>query len=391
MNEWLYLGAGALLGAVGTLWSLRNRSDRRRIQEQRRSARSRTRGVAPSPWEAAGLKEVLDQTVEGVVVLDDRLQPRLLNASASRMLGIVAADLPTRLPSEEVLAVARIAVERGREASEVLNLWFPMRARIHVKAVPIREGAVVLMQDVTEELLAQQIRREFVAHASHELKSPVAGLQTLGEALRTAIEEDREAATRFAEKIVFEADRLGRLVSDLLDLSRLEEPSNIPNEPTDLSALARREREQIENDASAKRMTVREEISNEVWVLGDEEQLGLMIRNLLENAVRYTPEEGELTIRVSVDAGKAMVSVSDTGIGIPLDAQGRVFERFYRVDKARSRDRGGTGLGLAIVKHVAERHGGHVTLQSELGHGSTFTAILPAQEAAESPITSLAG
>ena len=124
-------------------------------------------------------------------------------------------------------------------------------------------------------------------------------------------------------------------------------------------------------------MDLQSRISDEVWVKGDHQQLGLMIRNLLDNAIRYTPERGTVTLSVSRDERDALISVSDNGRGIPLKSQARVFERFYRVDKDRSRDRGGTGLGLSIVKHVVELHGGHVSLDSELGEGSTFTVRLP--------------
>nr|MBA3290282.1 hypothetical protein [Actinomycetota bacterium] len=178
--------------------------------------------------------------------------------------------------------------------------------------------------------------------------------------------------------IVFEAARLGRLIGDLLDLSRLEEPQAVPEELVDLSASARRVIEDARVDGRVKSIELNVEISGGVFVKGDESQMTVLIRNLVENGIRYTLEGGRVSVDVYQDGGNAIVRVSDSGIGIPLEAQARVFERFYRVDRARSRDRGGTGLGLAIVKHVAELHGGEVRLESELGRGSIFTARIPA-------------
>ncbi len=330
--------------------------------------------VTPEPW------ALLDQICEGVLLLDDRLRPILANAAAGRILGLQGTDLPARLPSEEVVVVARSALEDGTEVEELLTLWYPTRSRIKARAMPLGAGnnVLLILQDVTEESLSQQIRREFVAHASHELKTPVASLQVLAEAVHQAAEDDPAAVGRFSHKMVTEATRLGRLISDLLDLSKLEDPARIPDEPADVSEIARSEVAQARTLADAKHMEIKTSIETDVWVLGDEQQLGLMIRNLLENAVRYTPERGRLSIEVGIVAGSAVLSVSDDGIGIPLEAQGRIFERFYRVDRARSRDRGGTGLGLAIVKHVAELHGGDVSLRSQLGEGSTFTIRIPA-------------
>ncbi len=352
-----------------------------------RSPRSTTRTTTAHDPEAEPLRrspdrspEVIDRLSEGVVVLDGELRPVLANAAARRMLGFQQLAGLARLPSEEVLAAAQKALSQGVEIDDVVGLWFPLRLSLHVKALPLQAGTgvLLLLQDVTEELLAQQVRREFVAHASHELKSPVASLQTLAEAVQQAVEDDPRSATRFAERLVTEANRLGRLISDLLDLSRLEEPTALPHNPTSLSEIASREAEQIRTIAESKEITFAELIQPGIWIRGDPQQLQLLVRNLLENAIRYTPDGGSVTLETSVQGSHAVLRVTDTGVGIPLEAQGRVFERFYRVDRARSRDRGGTGLGLAIVKHVAELHGGEVTVESELGTGSTFTAWLPA-------------
>ena len=376
MNEPVLLLIGMIVGAgiVLAVW----------ISRTARSRASATKAdeheVEPVGGSPAPSPEVIDRLSEGVVVLDNELRPVLANAAARRMLGFQQVAGLARLPSEEVLAAARNAASQGAEVDDVVGLWFPLRLSLHVRALPLQAGTgvLVLLQDVTEELLAQQVRREFVAHASHELKSPVASLQTLAEAVQQAAEDDPRSATRFAERLVTEANRLGRLISDLLDLSRLEEPTALPQNPTSLSDIAFRESEQIRTVAESKEITLAERIQPGIWIRGDPQQLQLLVRNLLENAIRYTPDGGSVTLETRMLGSRAVLRVTDTGIGIPLEAQGRVFERFYRVDRARSRDRGGTGLGLAIVKHVAELYGGQVTVESELGTGSTFTAWLPA-------------
>jgi signal transduction histidine kinase len=324
--------------------------------------------------------EILERVSEGILLLGPSLQPVLANRAAREMLGFQGSSLPPRVPSEEVLAVARRAPDPGGGIEEVIETWFPERQSLMVSVSKLdSEGhLLVVLENVTEEILAQRVRREFVAHASHELKSPVAGLQALAEALGHAVaEDDPEAVARFSARMVAESDRLGRLIADLLDLSKLEDPARVPDDPVNLSDVARRKLTEIEPAARAKRMSLRGGVEESVWVRGDEQQLGSMIGNLLDNALTYTREEGSILLEVMRDDHDALVVVTDDGIGISRDAQARVFERFYRVDRARSRDRGGTGLGLAIVKHVAELHGGCVKVVSTLGEGSSFTARIP--------------
>ncbi|MPZ91010.1 MAG: two-component sensor histidine kinase [Actinobacteria bacterium] len=379
MNDftWLLTGAGLAGGlvvlALGVVSARRRRST---SPGQSSRAANRDDALAPSGREWA----IIERMAEGLVVLSDLLRPVAANRAGRELLGFPEGSLPPRLPSDEVRTVARRALDRSGAVEEVVSIWFPARKTLRVRAEPLdsRGGVVVVIEDVTEELETQRIRREFVAHASHELKSPVASMQTLAEALRHAVREDPSAAQRFADRIEFESARLGRLIGDLLDLSRLEDPDAVPREVVDLSAGAKRVMEDAEHEAVSKEITLDVEISDGVFVKGDEAQMAVLVRNLVENAVRYTPEGGRVSVDVYQEDESAVVRVSDNGIGIPMEAQGRVFERFYRVDRARSRDRGGTGLGLAIVKHVAELHGGIVELESELGRGSIFTARVPA-------------
>jgi two-component system phosphate regulon sensor histidine kinase PhoR len=329
--------------------------------------------------EKARTEELLERMEEGVLVLSEVLLPVLANRAARSMLGVKGAALPPRLTSEGILSVARRALVENAVADDAVSTW-PARRRLRVRATPLQErgGVIVVLQDVTDEDRTHQIRRQFVANASHELKSPVASLHALAEATNKAVHDDPRAAQRFSERLIVEAERLGRLIGDLLDLSKLEDPSNISATPLDLSTVTRQVLDEIPGEATEKNVIITAHISAAAWLRGDKAQLSLLVRNLLDNAIRYTPDGGSVRIDVFPEGGEIVLRVADDGIGIPLQAQARVFERFYRVDKDRSRERGGTGLGLSIVKHVVELHGGHIGLQSELGEGSTFTVRMPA-------------
>ena len=326
--------------------------------------------------------QILEHMSEGVLVLSEDLKPEYVNGSGRALLGLRSGSLPARLPSVEVSDVARLALEEGSPRQKLVDIWYPERLTLRVQAAPLETdpAVMVVLQDVSEEVRTQRIRREFVAHASHELKSPVASIQALAEALNGAVPDDLEAAERFSARLMNEADRLGKLVSDLLDLSRLEDPVRLPEEPCDLVDVARREVARLESPAHEAGILLSSRFGNDLFIKGDPQQLGLLVRNLLENAIQYTHAEGHVTISTERTSTEAILRVVDDGVGIPLEAQPRVFERFYRVDRARSRDRGGTGLGLAIVKHVTELHGGSIELTSELGQGSTFGVRFPLLE-----------
>ncbi|MGH2820830.1 MAG: sensor histidine kinase [Actinomycetota bacterium] len=365
---WFTAGAAAAALVLGLVWF------------SRRARPAREPAAAPKLPEDPHGRELLDHIAEGVVLLDSHLKLTMANEAALRLLGLPRDRLPDRVPSEEVLAVARSSWLEGAPLDRVVETWFPARRSLRVHVAPLRRaaGLVLVLTDVTGEAATLRMRREFVAHASHELKSPVASIQTLAETIRGAVEDDATSAQRFAARLSLEATRLGHLISDLLDLSRLEHPQELPDERVDMAELARRELAQIAPEARSRQMTITSDAGSEAWVRGDPQPLGTMIRNLLENAVRYTPNGGTITLTVLPEPGRVVVVVTDTGIGIPREDQGRIFERFYRVDKARSRASGGTGLGLAIVKHVVELHGGSIAVDSEMGRGSTFTARLPA-------------
>ncbi|MGH2753774.1 MAG: ATP-binding protein [Actinomycetota bacterium] len=335
--------------------------------------------------EAAGRAEaILEHMGEGVLVLDRGLKLEFANASARSLLGLQEGPLPHRLTSPDVAEVARNALG-GTPQVRMVDIWYPRRLTLEIEASALeKDSIVVLLRDASEEVWTQRIRTEFVAHASHELKSPVASLQALAEAVRDAARDDADVAERLSGRLVKEADRLGKLITDLLDLSRLEEAGRVPDDPCDLARIAREEVDRLEPSARGDIVALRADIEDPLWIKGDAQQLRLLVRNLLDNAIQYTPPGGRVTLSIAREGAEAVLRVTDTGVGIPSEAQPRVFERFYRVDEARSRDRGGTGLGLAIVKHVAELHQGSVEVTSEVGKGSTFSVHFPSLiEAAE--------
>ncbi len=340
---------------------------------------------APQPAEpavaASWSDRILELIDEGVLIVDDSLTAVLANRSARLLLGI-GDVLPPRLPSDDLLSIARRVVVEQRQVEDVVELRGPSRRSLQVRASHLEGtgGAVLLLHDISDEQRSQRVRRQFVMHASHELKTPIAGILLLAEAVSDASGSDPEKTRHFAASLLRESERLNRLVGDLLDLSRLEDPATIANSLADLSAVATAETVEVLPQAKIKAIAITAAIDDGIHVRGDNGQLALMIRNLLDNAVRYTPKEGEVSVAVTSEKSEAVLRVSDTGVGIPLRDQARVFERFFRVDEGRSRDQGGTGLGLAIVKHVADLHGGHVTVASQLGEGSTFTVVLPLAE-----------
>jgi signal transduction histidine kinase len=203
----------------------------------------------------------------------------------------------------------------------------------------------------------------------------VAAILATAETLEQALQDDMDAARRFAATLLTDARRLGELVTDLLDLSRFEKGPSM-RERVSLSDVVRRESDAMRASLERKGLEAEVSVSDRIFVLGDADDLALVVRNLLDNALRYT-EEGRVTVALSKNNGNALLEVGDTGLGIPAKDLPRIFERFYRVDKARSRETGGTGIGLSIVRHIVESAGGVVDAESQLGRGSRFTVTLP--------------
>jgi signal transduction histidine kinase len=226
-----------------------------------------------------------------------------------------------------------------------------------------------------------KIRRDFVANVSHELKTPATSLRLLAESLEETIDDDPAQARLFAAQLKKETERLSYLITDLLDLTRLESQERVENPtPVDVRGVLVAVLARMRKAARKKNIALqwkRFGKAAQYTVRGDETQLTSMFTNLVDNAVKYTPAGGKVEVTGGFEGSEIVIRVSDTGIGIPQAKLPRIFERFYRVDKARSKETGGTGLGLSIVKHTAENHGGRVSVESTQGEGSTFTVYLP--------------
>ena len=235
--------------------------------------------------------------------------------------------------------------------------------------------------DPDELQRVKEIRRDFVANVSHELKTPATSLKLLAESLEETLEEDPVQARLFAAQLKRETERLAQLITDLLDLARLEsqEHTDYPD-VVDVRGVLMSVLSRMKRVARKKEITLqwkRFGRATQYTVRGDETQLTSMFTNLVDNAVKYTPAGGRVEVVGGFEGSEIVVRIADTGIGIPEDELSRIFERFYRVDKARSKATGGTGLGLSIVRHVAQNHGGRVSVQSTPGAGSIFTVHLP--------------
>lgn len=336
------------------------------------------RKVASSEEERQLLEQVLAVVRQGIVLIGEDDSVGYANPAAQDLIR-VSDDLKTLTP-HSFQRMVRDARERRSVVQEDLEQGNPVRL-LRVVATPFPGDRRVLLafSDVTDARRIEAVRRDFVAAASHELKTPVAAILASSHALQLALEKDAGSAGRFAAQVDRSAEQLARLVSDLLDLSRLESSSG-ELESVRLEQVVADEISRIRPLAEQAGVKMGDELVP-AGVLGSASDLGLAVRNLLDNAVRHTPGGGSVTVRMSGRNGQVEVEVADTGEGIPQRELPRIFERFYRVDTARARATGGTGLGLAIVKHVAERHGGTVSAESELGVGSRFLLRLPALKA----------
>jgi two-component system sensor histidine kinase SenX3 len=232
-----------------------------------------------------------------------------------------------------------------------------------------------VIRDVTEARRVDAVRRDFVANASHELKTPAASIRAAAETIAGAAADDPAVIPRFASQLERESVRLSRIVSDLLDLSRLETGSDL-DEDVQLDAIVRDEVERLSDEAERAGVSLDVGVAP-ARVRGSARDLALLVRNLVDNAIRYSSPGGSVDVGLSDGDEEAVLSVADEGIGIPTRDVGRIFERFYRVDRARSRETGGTGLGLSIVRHIVDNHHGTIAVRSELGRGTTFEVRIP--------------
>jgi len=324
------------------------------------------------------LRLALDALPAGVVVADARGNVVLRNTSATHFLGIRHADV---LVDEAVGSLLRTALA-GEHRRQTLDLYGPPKRTVVVSAVPVVDVGVVsaalaVIEDVTERSRLEAMRTDFVANLSHELKTPVGALALLAEAL--VGETEAEIVNRLAQKMVIEAHRVARIIEDLLELSRIELGESPHREVVSVGLVAAEAVERVRHMADLRDIRIEvHEPSRRVSAVGDRRELVSAVANLVENAVKYSDSGSVVEVSARTDGSWVEIDVRDHGIGIPARDIDRIFERFYRVDRARSRETGGTGLGLAIVRHVATNHGGNVSVSSHEGVGSTFTLRIPA-------------
>lgn len=367
------LVAGLIGLALGTFGVLAYR-----VSEKQRELLEIDAGELALP---AGAAEVLAVVGRAFVVLDD-VDGVVRASPAAYAYGLVRGhtvvhkellDMTAGVRRDGVILEKQLELPRGPLGKGTII--------VQVRAAMLGEEYILLLaDDRTEITRTEEIRNDFVANVSHELKTPVGAISLLAEALESSA-DDEEAVRRFAKRMHKESARLAALVQDIIELSRLQGASVIQEGgPVDINAVIAEAVDRSQLPAESKNISIVVGGRADGKVFGDQDLLVTALRNLIDNAIRYSPANTRVGIGVRSREGLVSISVTDQGDGLSPEDQERVFERFYRVDAARSRQTGGTGLGLSIVKHVASNHGGEVTLWSQPGQGSTFTLRLPEME-----------
>jgi two-component system sensor histidine kinase SenX3 len=334
--------------------------------------------ATPEPDLPEGITDVLAVLRSAAIVLDAGGEISTASPAAYAFGLVRGHDLVHAELIEMAAETRRFGLVRERELELPRGPLGRARIVVNARVAPLgSEHVLVLVDDRTEARRVEEVRRDFVANVSHELKTPIGALQLLAEAVSDAA-EDPDAVRHFAERMEREALRLATLVQEIIDLSRLQVADALhPPEPVVVDGVLADAVDRVRLAAQRKRITVTTGGDPGAVVYGDRSLLVTAVRNLVDNAIAYSPEGTQVGVAVRRANGLVEVAVKDQGYGIPRAEQQRIFERFYRVDPARSRATGGTGLGLSIVKHVAANHGGEVTVWSQEGVGSTFTLRLP--------------
>ncbi|QWU17855.1 two-component system, OmpR family, phosphate regulon sensor histidine kinase PhoR [Paenibacillus sophorae] len=339
------------------------------------------------------LQSVLDNMTGGILLVNERGKIALLNKAAEKMLDVNAEDLVGRSFRElkrhyELTRILEDGLFRREPVHEERSFYNSGERIMRLDGVPMTQddsyqGMLFLLQEVTEIRRLERMRSEFVANVSHELKTPVAAVKGFAETLLGGGVKDEKTANSFLQIIYDENERLNRLIADILELSKIESKRvQLECSPVHLATFFDSLLETMSKVAEKKSISLSAEVPEELFIEADEDKLRQIFLNLLSNAISYTHEGGNVKVRAinrqKKDGTETVVfTVTDTGIGIPRKDLPRIFERFYRVDKARSRSSGGTGLGLSIVKHLMDLHHGAISVESDLGIGSTFILELP--------------
>ena len=364
------------------------RDEFRDLANQLNSIRS---SMASRDSEMQRLSTVLTAMTDGVIALDSEQRVQFANAAAGTLLGFKPDEIHGRKLLQAVrnnqlqeMVVRLLASQRSEEIEIKFGDENLRNLLVHATSFEDGEQAkpfsvVMMIYNLSEVRRLDAMRRDFVANVSHELKTPLSSIKAYAETLSAGAIHDEDNRDRFVNQIEEQADRLHQLISDLLSLARIEQGNQLLDiQRVSLAQVVEECVEEQQRSAEIKQIDLSIEPSEEtVWVQVDKDGLRQILVNLVDNAIKYTPEGGRVIVSWRQEMGKIALEVSDSGIGIPESMRDRVFERFFRVDKARSRELGGTGLGLAIVKHLAQSFGGNVSVESELGEGSRFIVELP--------------
>jgi len=375
-------------------WLERSRRNRIEADHRRELAEQRTHREAELRAQAERTVALFDRMIEGLIVIDAGGRIRLANRAAGALFGFPApATGRTILEATRHHEVAALATRLDRE-QEILGHELRLEAVENSKFLQVnalalrdssggRDGAILVFHDLTQLRQLESVRQEFVANVSHELRTPLSLIKSATETLLDGGKEDPAALTRFLQIIEKHANRLTLLIDDLLMLSTLDSGTMRLNlQPVSLRAGVSEVVSDLKSRASLRGVAIENTVEAALIADADPDRLRQVLSNLIENAVKYGRFEGRVKVSARLlDSGRIEVAVRDDGPGISADACARIFERFYRADKARSREQGGTGLGLSIVKHVVQAHGGEVRVDSELGAGSTFYFTLAAARA----------
>jgi signal transduction histidine kinase len=329
---------------------------------------------AERPWRA----QLVDALSQPALLFDADGRLHAANGSACDLMGLRE---PTRgttiLETTASTGIVQIA-ERVRESREPMTVDVERAGReLRVGVSLVGDETLIVLSDRTRERQIEDLRRDFVVNASHELKTPVTAIQTLADAITVTLPSDPTRALSLVKRLNDESERLARLVNELLDLRRLEVAGPLERVPVDLAELVRLVVAEQLPRAEARGVGIVVNVPESAPIAGVHADLEAIVKNLVSNAVKYNRDRGRVEITLRTEGATRVLTVADTGIGIRQQDLPRIFERFYRVDTARSRATGGTGLGLSIVRHAVERHGGAVKVESALGDGTTFTVTLP--------------
>lgn len=339
------------------------------------------------------IQAILSSMADGVIAMDNWGRVILINPVVEDLFGITLAasrgkNILRVIRNYELEKLLNQALETGRSVQKQLQILTPEPRVFRVHVTPLqnsgvdRGGVVALLRDITERKRLEEMRSEFVANVSHELRTPLTSIRGFAETLLDGALEDPKVARQFLEIINTETERLSRLIDELLNLSKIEDRKSVPNrQPLEIEELIEQVVAILQPRSQEKNITIKVDLPENLPVVqGDSDMLSQVLINLIDNAVSYTQPGGEIRIGAAAGQDELKVDVQDNGIGIPPESLSRVFERFYRVDKARSREQGGTGLGLSIVKHIIDAHRGSVQVESKVGKGSTFSFVLPLTE-----------